>query len=331
MNLTRRAVVIAAGAAMLAFRRDASAAVPIRLAVLRYGTVSWEIDVVRRHHFDADAGIGIETTEYASNQATQVALQAGKIDMMVTDWLWVARQRASGADWTFVPFSNALGALMAAKDSPVQTLGDLAGRRLGVAGSPIDKSWLILRAYTKKTLGYDIDAKADKTFGAPPLLAEQMAAGRLDAELTFWPAAAKAEAAGMHRLLSVDEALKGLGLGSGIPMVGYVFSEGWAEKNRAAIDGFITATRRARALLASSDEEWAAVKPVTGVTNDAELALLRDWCRQGIPQRWDSAEREAAAKLYAVLAEIGGTELVGPANTLPPGTFWQASWQTSAR
>ncbi len=331
---TRRGVLtatLAGSLAALAAERATAAAAPVRLAVLRFGTVSWEIETVRRHKFDVDAGIAIESVEFASNQATQVALQGGRVDMMVTDWLWVARQRASGADWTFVPFSNALGAVLTPKDSPIKDLKDLGGRRLGVAGSPIDKSWLILRAFSRKDLGFDIDSKVEKSFGAPPLIAEQFAAGRVDAELTFWPFAAKAEAGGARTVLTVDSALKGLGLGNGIPMVGYVFSEAWADKNRAAVEGFISAVRQARAILQSSDDEWHAIAPVTNAASDAELGLLRDWFRQGVPTAWGDAERTAAAKLYEELAAIGGAELVGPATTLPPGTFWQTSWQTSAR
>ena len=81
----------------------------VRIGVLRFGTVSWEVDVMRRHALDAAAHVTIEPVELATAQAAQVALQAGQVDMIVVDWLWVARQRGTGADWTFVPFSNAVG------------------------------------------------------------------------------------------------------------------------------------------------------------------------------------------------------------------------------
>jgi NitT/TauT family transport system substrate-binding protein len=79
---------------------------PIRLGVLHFGTVSWEIDVIRHHGLDEAANITIEPLAL-------VSLQSGQVDMIVIDWLWVARQRGTGADWTFAPFSNAVGALVA--------------------------------------------------------------------------------------------------------------------------------------------------------------------------------------------------------------------------
>jgi NitT/TauT family transport system substrate-binding protein len=298
----------------------------LRAGVLRYGTVSWEIDVIREHALDTGAYFVIEPVELAAAQAAQVALQAGDVDVIVADWLFVARQRGMGADWTFVPFSNAVGALIAPAGSPVRDVPDLVGRTLGIAGSPLDKSWLILRAYATQRYGIDLNAAVTKSFGPPPLLAEQMKAGRLDALLTFWPYAAKAEAAGARNILAVEDAVTALGVDAGVPYIGYIFAQHWAEKNPDLIDGFITASREARAILASSDAEWQRVKPLTGASDDAELERLRDWYRRGMPRHWNEPERHAAAQLFELMAKIGGPELVGPISAVPPGTFWPVTW-----
>ena len=49
---------------------------------------------------------------------------ADAVDVIVMDWIWVSRQRGEGADFTFTPYSTALGALVAAKTSGI---GDLSG------------------------------------------------------------------------------------------------------------------------------------------------------------------------------------------------------------
>ena len=327
--LNRRATLLAAVsgafAATLAPGAPRAAGPPaIRIGMLRFGTVSWELDVIRRHGLDAAAGVAVEAVPFAGAQATQVALQAGSVDMTVQDWLWVSRQRASGADWTLVPFSTAVGAIVAPPGSPVHEVPDLRGRRLGVAGSPLDKSWLIVRAYAERRYQLDLDSAVDKSFAAPPLLAAELEHGRLDAALTFWPFAAKAEAAGMRRVLAVEDAIQGLGIPPGVPITGYVFSEKWAGRNRELVTAFFAAARQARELLATSDAEWETLRPLTGAASDAELEQLRDYYRRGIPRRWGPAEQQAAGELYAILAKIGGPALVGPATALAPGTFWQA-------
>lgn len=301
------------------------AAPAIRVGVLRFGTVSWEIDVIRTHGLAA-----VVPQELAAPQAAQIALQAGQVDAIVVDWMWVARQRATGADWSFVPFSNAVGALVAPDASPVRNVADLVGRRLGIAGSPLDKSWLILRAYAKDRLGIDLDTATERSFAAPSLLAEQMKLGRLDAVLTFWPFAARAEAAGARRVMAVEDAVAEMGIGSGVPYLGYTFSTAWAQRNPETLAGFLAASRQARAILARDDDEWRRLRPLTGAADDAELLKLRDWYRAGMPRNWRTAERDAAAKLYALLARVGGPALVGPATSVPPGTFWPVEWRDAS-
>ena len=322
MNLDRRAVLLALASAPLTLRVARAASAPIRIGVLRFGTVSWELDVIRRHALDQAQGVSLQPMEFAAAQATQVALQAGAVDMVALDWLWVSRQRSDGADWSFVPFSNAVGGLVVPAASPIQSVADLPGRRLGIAGSPLDKSWLILRAYAQRRHGLDLDAAVEKSFGAPPLLAEQLAAGRLDAVLTFWPFVAKAEAAGMRSVLAIDAAVGALGIANPVPFVGYVFSDKWAERNRAAVEGFLAALAKARAILATDDAEWRTLAPLTGAADDAELQRLKAWYRRGIPTHWGPAEQGAAAQLFQVLAGVGGPALVGSAKSIAPGSFW---------
>ena len=293
----------------------------IRVGSLRYGTLSWQLDVIAKHGLDQEEGIRVEPLELAATPAAQLALQAGRVDLIVSDWLWVSRQRAEGGDLTFIPFSSAIGALIVPSASPIRDVAGLVGHRLGIAGSAIDKSWLVLRLYGHTQLGLDLDAQVQKSFGAPPLLSQELAAGRLDAVLTYWPFAAKLEAGGMRRLLSVGDALAALELPRDLPLTGYVVSTPWAMQNPAALDGFIGASQAANKILAASDAEWERIAPLTGAANTTELIRLREAYRDGIPRHWGAAERDAAARLYRLLAGIGGTTLVGSSPDLAPGTF----------
>ena len=307
---------------LVCFAAGAAAEPMIRVGSLRYGTLSWQLYVISSHAFDRSHGIQIEPLELAGAPAAQLALQAGRVDLIVSDWLWVSRQRAEGGDLTFIPFSSALGGLVVPATSKIRDIAGLAGQRLGIAGSAIDKSWLILRLYARSTFGIDLDAVAEKSFGAPPLLSEELTSGRLDAVLTYWPFAAKLEAKGMPRLLSMSEAISALGIPGDLPLTGYVSSERWARENAATLDAFVAAAREANEVLASSDAEWERIAPLTGADDHAELVKLRDAYREGIPRRWDDSERQSAAKLYGLLAAIGGAALVGSSVEIAPGTFF---------
>ena len=320
----RRVLTTFGGAAVALGLRQGRAAAQtpgLRIGILKFGSVAWQLDVIRRHGMDRAEALEIEIVELASNQATLVALQAGRVDVVVSDLLWVARQRAEGADWSFVPYSSALGAVMVPAQSAIDSLEALQGHHLGIAGGPLDKSWLLLRLLSRRRGGADLDTIVDKAFGAPPLLSEQMAQGQLDAVLTYWQFAAKLEAGGARRLLGMDEVMAELGIKEPVPLVGYVLSEGWAAKNTAAVAGFFRAARRADDILASSDAEWQIIAPLTGAADAAELGRLRDAYRRGIPGKAGAEQRPAAEHLFALFAEIGGEPLVGPRPTLPPGTF----------
>jgi NitT/TauT family transport system substrate-binding protein len=158
----------------------------IRVGVLKFGTVNWELDTIRHHGLARQEGVTLQVVPLASKSATQVAIQGGAVDVIVTDWIWVSRQRTEGRDYTFVPYSTAVGALMVDPKAGIGALAGLKGRRLGVAGGPLDKSWLLLRAYSKLTVGEDMARLAEPNFAAPPLLNELALRGELPAVLNYW-------------------------------------------------------------------------------------------------------------------------------------------------
>lgn len=297
------------------------AADAIRVAAQKTGTLAWELAVVRAHGLDKQANIAIETTELASPEAGKIALRAGSADLMVSDWLWVSRERALGARLQFYPYSSALGAVMIPPSSPVQALSDLKGRKLAVAGGPLDKSWLLLQTIAKRD-GVELKSQATITYGAPPLLAAKMADGEMDASLNYWNFCAALEARGFRRLIGMENLLPQLGAKGRVAMVGYVFDEDWAKTHRDLMTRFLDVTAKAKAILAKSDAEWDSIAPLTGAVDTATLHAYRDRYREGIPRRPIADEEADARLLYKVLADIGGRDLVGPADQLSPGTYY---------
>ena len=315
--LTLVLVLVAAGPALAA-----GDIFKIRIGVLKFGTVNWELDVIQNHGLARDQGIEIEVHPMAGKLATTVALQGGAVDMIVSDWIWVSRQRAAGADYTFIPYSATVGALMVPPDSAVRSLADLRGKRLGIAGGPVDKGWLLLRALAAKRDGFDLADAVEEVFAAPPLLNEQIKAGRVAGVITFWHYAARLQAAGYRRLIGVGEAARALGIRARVPLLGYVFRAAWADANRDRVLAFTRASRAAKRILGRSDAEWQRLAPLTRAKDPATLRALREGFRRGIPEAWGAAERRDAGRLFAILSKLGGAKLVGANRELQPGTFW---------
>jgi NitT/TauT family transport system substrate-binding protein len=300
----------------------AAAADSVRIAAQKTGTLAWELAVVRAHGLDREAGIQIVTADLATPEAGKIALRGGSADVIVSDWLWVSRERALGSKLVFYPYSSALGAVMAAPAAPIKTLADLKGHSLAVAGGPLDKSWLLLQAALKQD-GVELKTQASVAYGAPALLAAKTLRGEFDATLNYWNICADLEAKGLRRVGGIEDILPGLGARGASAMLGYVFDERWAAQNRDAVAHFIAVTRKAKEILANSDDEWQRIAPLAGVSDAAALKILRDRYRAGIPRRPIADEEADAQVLYRVLARLGGAELVGPAAELAPGTFYR--------
>lgn len=293
----------------------------VSIATLKFGTVNWELLTMKRLGLDQKNGFNLEIKPLAGKSAVVIAFQGKEVDMMVTDWVWVSNQRAKGAKYTSIPYSKTVGALIVQKDSPIKSLGDLAGRKLGIVGGAIDKNWLLLQAVSLQKLGYNLKDKVDASFGSPVLLSKKFEQGELDAVFTFWHFAAKLNAKGYPTLLDAESLMKDMGVTEAAPMLGYTFRDELAQNKKDLIAGFVKAVYETKKVLASDDSAWTAIRKKMNAKSDAAYHLLVEKWRTGIPRRWGDKELNDAAKLLAVLHKMGGAKL-SKSDQVSAGTFW---------
>lgn len=292
----------------------------MRAAMLETGTVNWEITTIKENGFDTANGFDLAVQGYADNAATKIAFEGGEADVMVSDWIWVAMMRAAGRDYVFIPYSRAVGSLIVKDDSGIKTMPDLKGKKVGVAGGPLDKSWLILRAYAQKEYGFDLAGGTEQVFGAPPLIFKAGLDGETAGSVNFWHFLAKMKAKGMHDLVSVSDAATALGLDPDTPLLGYVLKGEFVAAHPDVAQGFARASRAAKDKLLTDDAAWDGLRAAMNAKSDAEFVALRDGYRAGIPSG-KPVDEAAADRFLRLMADLGGEELVGKATTLPKGVF----------
>jgi NitT/TauT family transport system substrate-binding protein len=294
----------------------------VRIGLQTTGTFAWQLDVIRRHGLATRAGLDLKISEFASPDAGKLAINGGSVDIAVVDLLWVARARALGAKLLFYPYSSAVGSIMVKSDSPLRKLEDLKGQVLGIAGGPLDKSWLIVQAAALRQ-GIDLKKSTTLQYGAPPLIAQKLKQGEAGASLNFWNFCAALEAQGYRRIFEVRDAEAILGVKQPVATIGYVFSEAFATAHRSAIDRFIAITQQANDIMLRSDQEWDALRPLMSAKDDRTFKAYRDRTREGMPRRPVTAEAADASALFHTLVSVGGSDLVGPSQELDQSLYYQ--------
>lgn len=312
-------VVIVMAMSMKAFAQKTP---NVRLGVLKYGTVNWEVDVIKHHKLDKKYGFTLNVLSLGSKNASAVALQSNAVDIILTDWLWVNRQRANDKDISLFPTSIATGGLYVPKDSPAKDVRDLANKKVGIAGGEVDKNWLLLQAYAQAQYGFDIKNETKPSFMSPVLLNVLMLRGELDGGINFWHYGARLKAKGYRLLVTVPEILHALHIENDVPLLGWAFKKPWADQHAKSIKGFLRASLAAKQILYSSDDEWARIRHLTKAENDEVFTGLQAEYRKGLLHRFGPEELMATKDIFTVLAEQGGHKLVGNATSLDEHTFY---------
>ena len=157
---------------------------------------------------------------------------------------------------------------------------------------------------------------------APPLIAEKLAGGELDAALEFWTFSVDLETRGFRRAIDVGEVEKALGASGPVAMTGYVFTEEFAKQHGDALRRFLAAAAKARETLANDPALWGPIKTRLRLTDDSTLETYRKRFIEGVPKRTVSEEAEDAKALYHAIVAVGGLDLVGGAPDLDATLFF---------
>lgn len=283
----------------------------IRIGLLPDSAMHWELDVIRHNKLDAKYGIRFVVTPQTSAQAARDALADGTVDIISGDWFWVSRQRAADRYYTLVPFLTAASAAMASPESAVTSLSGMETLEISHADGTLAPQWLLLKARHQSI---------NKRLAAPVSLRPS---GDADVQLVDWRTAARLEIKGYRRISATDDVASDLGAEGRMPETGYVFHEEWPRANRQAAIGFVRASRDAKQILKTSDDEWARIRPLMNAGDDRVFELLKTRFRNGIPGRTISNELADAEDIHILLGPLAAERDVNLSAAISPGTFWR--------
>lgn len=281
----------------------------LSVSVLQYGTAHWELDYLVNRGLDEANGYHLKLMPVANLPASRLAVTAGSANGAVADLLWVQSRFQAGVPYLYLPFSSQLGDVIVAENSDIRTVADLVGRRIGVAGGPNSKGWILLRKVAEQQ-GLDLPASSTIQFAAPPLLGQALKRGQLDAIVTYWHFAARLRGEGGWRsAFDLADMLVTLGLDRRLPVLGYVFPEAWASHHSELIDRFADSLAQAKRGLETDPAAWQRLRQLMGSPGDGEFDALRQGFVNGFPEA-QTDRRIADLKRLLVLTGADPTSLM---------------------
>ncbi|WP_412536571.1 ABC transporter substrate-binding protein [Marinobacter sp. MIT932201] len=255
----------------------------LSVSVLQFGTAHWELDHLLHRKLDREHGYQLELKPVANLPASRLAVTSGSVHGAVADLLWAQSRFQAGTPYLYVPFSSQIGDIVVADSSTIRSVEDLAGKRIGVAGGPDSKGWMLLKKVAQRQ-GINLEESAELQFAAPPLLSQALKRGQVDVIVTYWHFAARLRGEGGWRsVFGMADLLTELDLDRNLPVLGYVFPAKWATDHGSLIDGFAASLQEAKAELADSESPWQRLRPLMGNPEDGVFTALREGFVAGTP------------------------------------------------
>ena len=102
----------------------------LNIGLLKWGSVNWEMDIIKKNELDKKYNITIKKKFFSTKNAAAIALQGKAVDMIVTDWIWVSRQKAENKKYVFYPHSMSVGGILVKHDSEITDIKGLQNKKL---------------------------------------------------------------------------------------------------------------------------------------------------------------------------------------------------------
>ena len=202
-------------------------------------------------------------------------------------------------------------------NSPIRTIEDLKGRKVGSYAGAAGTATVLFRVIMSKYYGFDPGKTGHLQYAAPGLLTKLMQDGEIDAALLFDPLAARAIASGQFRVIGNLSDLYRQRSGRDFLWITYATNDEFAQKNPQLLINFNRAWREAVAYVMKNDQPIDDYAAKVGM--DANGAkLLRERIRSDYVLTWNDDYIRLISGFATDAREVMGA---GYLDTVPPASF----------
>jgi NitT/TauT family transport system substrate-binding protein len=273
----------------------------LNLGVLKIAGLA-DVHAAQQLGYFREQGIEVNLTTAGNGNDLMTALQSGKLDITLAIPGVAMQAREKGYNVSMVVQNEVVsntgpdtGALIVKADSPINSLKDLAGKKVAVVG--IGNQGTVATMYTLKKNGVDTTA-VQLVEIPPPQMNPVLLQGQVDAISQVEPFTSQILTSGEGRSLSwvLVEALPAMPLGA------FWAPDDWLARNSDTAKGFATAIQKAIDYMnANPEEAKKIVADYTGLKPDVVSSMT--------PIRWNATvNRDNWKKLGDMMVEMGALQ-----------------------
>jgi len=251
--------------------------------------------------------------------AVATAFRSGAVDGGSMNWLELARLRTAGEKITAVtPFLQMPNVFVVPANSPIKTVADLKSRKVGTYYR-FAPEWVLAVSSTKKKFGFDLRTESTMHEAGPGLLRGLLEQKQLEASFIFYNLAFPMVATGEYRILTASrDLLPEIGLPKDLMLSTVSFREEYIKSNPKNVQAFVLAYQEAVRYMNVNDDIWVEALARQDIKDPKLVALMRDWSRTTILERFSPTVEADTKKIFDALYAVGGKEAMG-VDALPEG------------
>lgn len=268
---------------------------------------------------DKKHGISVEYVTFPTLDGLFTAIRGKSVDIGFGGWTAFAQFRSKGAPITMIyPVGRGVSLdVLVRADSPIKSLADLKGKKVGSYAGAAGTATVLLRVLTAKYFGFDPGKTNHLQYAGAGLLPELLAKGDLDAVLLFDPIAVRALASGRFKAIANLPAIYKEKVGEDFLWIGYATNDDIIAKHPKALKAFNTAWVEAVAYVKAHPEVFEPVAKRLGL-DAAGTKLLRDRVVADYVTDWTAKDIAALKKFRELANEVMGA---GFLDELPEAAF----------
>jgi NitT/TauT family transport system substrate-binding protein len=249
------------------------------------------VDFVMEGHGLLDQ-VGLKADKVKSLSPANLHLMVAerKVDIGYGGFTTMATARSEGKDIIVIyGVFSPVNMVFVQKDSPIKTLTDLKGKKLGVFGGPGSTTFAFLAVLAKNWYGIDLFKDAELVTAPAPALAELLGKGDIDAALLGTVESIQTFAQDRYRVLvDLSAEYKAHQGGRAPAHVTVATNEEFAKAHPDIVRDYLKAYKAGLEYVHTHPEVWDEYATSIKMEDPAQRKLLREKMEPNLVERWDA-------------------------------------------